>query len=402
MSEPAAAAPAAAASASSGGSSPCMHDARVAQPVSAHAPPLVACSPSASAGSSSAPAAAEATKTTSPVVEADYGPASDLSPCASPDTDPTHRFYYIGYGSNMLPSMLLLKKVHVHSSRRVILHDVELLFDLAVKSLVEPSYANLRRHPAGSGHETHGIMYELESRDMLTMDRVEGNGRSYVREEFQAELYEEEVDTALQQLPEGVVTVRTGSDGRRHATVTASAYICHPNNLSRLVLKDTPPSRRYLDVLIAGARYHKLRPEYIAKLEVHPATPLPKLEFTAEQLRAIEARTYTEAELAAGGWRDYMANMPPEQWPDPLLIALRGIVFDVRHSPYASSWKQANGGKCMTLFTAGRVATDCVSIPTELEHLGPEHKAYVNATLVDWARSYIIMGHMEDRGKYDF
>jgi hypothetical protein len=184
--------------------------------------------------------------------------------------------------------------------------------------------------------------------------------------------------------------------------LTASAYICHPNNLSNHVLRDTPPSERYKSVLVAGAKHHGLRPEYIAWLEAQPATPLPKLQFTEQQLAAIEARCYTEDQLAAGGWRDYMEQLSPEGWPDPLLLALKGIVFDVRHSPYSNAWKQYNGGRCLTLFTAGRVATDGVSLPTCLDHLQPIHQAYVNASLVDWASSYTIMGHTNDRDKYKF
>ncbi len=79
-----------------------------------------------------------------------------------------------------------------------------------------------------------------------------------------------------------------------------------------------------------------------------------------------------------------------------------GIVFDARHSAYSNSWKQHNGGKCLTMFTAGRVATDGISLPASLADFTQEHHRYVNATLVDWARSYQIVGHMADREKYTF
>lgn len=54
------------------------------------------------------------------------------------------------------------------------------------------------------------------------------------------------------------------------------------------------------------------------------------------------------------------------------------------------------------MFTAGRVATDDATIPTDLTHLLPIHKEYVNATIVDFASQYPIVGHMADRDKYDF
>jgi len=222
----------------------------------------------------------------------------------------------------MLPAQLLLKGVHVHSSRRGILRDVQLVFDLATKSLVEPSYANLRRQPEGSGFATHCILYELEARDQATMDRVEGAGRAYVREPFVCELYPEEVEAAERELPAGSVT--RSADGSK-AFVTTFAYICHANNLSQIQLREVPSSRRYLDVLITGAKLHRLRDEYIAWLEAQPCTPLPKLHLTEQQLRDIEAREFTQEQLVAeGGWKEYMEKTPAAQWKDPLLMTIKG------------------------------------------------------------------------------
>ncbi len=286
-------------------------------PGSIPAPPSAAINTDDIASSITAAAAIAVT----PPVQADYGPSPVIEPCQSPDSDPKHRFFYFGYGSNMLPAQLMLKSVHVHSARRGILRDVQLLFDLATTSIVEPSYANLKRHPSGSGYATHGILYELEARDQATMDRVEGNGRSYVREPFVCELYPEEVAAAEAQLPEGSVT---RSDDGTKSLVTTFAYICHADNLSKIKLRDTPPSRRYLNVVITGAKHHKLDPSYISWLESLPFTPLPTLEFTSEQLAEIEAREFTEEQLAAGGWKPYMDACPPHEWKDPLLMTLKG------------------------------------------------------------------------------
>jgi len=85
-----------------------------------------------------------------------------------------------------------------------------------------------------------------------------------------------------------------------------------------------------------------------------------------------------------------------------MLCVRAGIVFDVRLSVYGDSWKKHNGGKCLTFFTAGRVATDGTSLPQSVEELTREHREYINATLLDWANQYPIVGHMEDRSKYEF
>lgn len=307
--------------------------------------------------------------------------APPLSPASA-----SKRFHYFAYGSNLLPAMLLLKEVRVHSVRRGFLEGVQLLFDLKYDSLVEPCYANLQRR---AGARTHGVVYTLDARDMQTMDQAEGNGRSYVREEFEVSLYH---------VGESPIHV----DASAHEKVLASAYICHPNNLSKVVLCDHPPSERYKNVILKGARHHQLDPAYIQWLENHPHTPLPMLKFTSDQLEAIEQRTFTAADLKAGVWRDEYDAQPQKDWAHPLLLSLKGIVFDIRRGKFSNSWKKNNAGKDMTLFCAGRVAIDAHAIPTCVEEFQPEHQTYINATLVDYAQQYAILGHMDDRDKYKF
>jgi hypothetical protein len=129
--------------------------------------------------SSATPAAASAissssSSTESSVVAADYGPITPADAHSQSPLTPTSaskRFNYFAYGSNLLPAMLLLKEVKVHSVRPGFLQDVQLLFDLKYDSLVEPCYANLQRKV---GARTHGVVYSLDARDMKTMDMAEG------------------------------------------------------------------------------------------------------------------------------------------------------------------------------------------------------------------------------------
>lgn len=64
------------------------------------------------------------------------------------------------------------------------------------------------------------------------------------------------------------------------------------------------------------------------------------------------------------------------------------------------SWKKFNAGKCLTLFTAGRVASEDSSIPGDIADLNPGHQRYVDATVLDFMSTYPIVGHMENRDKY--
>lgn len=337
-------------------------------------------------------AAAPTVSTDSEVIHADYGPHAPSSLPSTP-TSSGGRFLYFAYGSNLLPSMLALKHVSVHSSRAGYLQDVQLLFDLRYPSLIEPCYANLQRQ---AGARTHGVVYEMDARDLATMDRFEGGGRSYVREEFEVCLYGN-VSRSGDPADEADDTLASNTE-----RITAWAYICHPNNMSRIALSSHPPSERYLSIIRRGARHHSLDPAYIDWLDKHPFTPLPELVFTPEQLAAIESRTVTEAELASHGYQEYMDHTPVSEWRHPLFLAVKGVVFDIRGGKFANSWKRINSGKDLTLYVAGRVAVDAHTIPHDISQLKPEHQAYINATLVDYAEHYKVVGHMEDRHKFNF
>jgi AIG2 family protein len=55
-------------------------------------------------------------------------------------------------------------------------------------------------------------------------------------------------------------------DGSFPRRVRAWAYVARP-------AKPSPPSRRYLDTILRGARHHRLPEEYIAKLAAVAAAP---------------------------------------------------------------------------------------------------------------------------------
>jgi gamma-glutamylcyclotransferase len=96
------------------------------------------------------------------------------------------------------------------------------------------------------GNDVWGALYELSDDDLRTLDGHEGfHGPGdphnlYEREHVWVELTRPE-------------------DGSVPRRLKAAAYLAHTANPS-------PPSRRYLDAVIRGARAHKLPDDYIAAL----------------------------------------------------------------------------------------------------------------------------------------
>ena len=103
------------------------------------------------------------------------------------------------------------------------------------------------------GHAVWGVVYDLTEEHMQALDQFEG----FVGPSNQHNLYDREQLT---------VELTRPDDGSFPRRVRAWAYVARPSN-------PTPPSRRYLDTILRGARHHRLPEEYIAKLAAVAAAP---------------------------------------------------------------------------------------------------------------------------------
>jgi len=254
----------------------------------------------------------------------------------------------------MLPSIVANKSVSVYSAQPVKLPGYRLLFNLRTSSLLEPSYANIEKDEAST---IHGVLYCMSGKDMIQMDSMEGGGRSYVRTEVLSVTY----------------------DGH---WMRCYAYICSPNNIAQLKLENFPPSKRYLDVLIAGAKYYKLDSNYILYLENHPFTPYPEINLTETQRDDIELNEYSVEDLKQWKW--------PEEDNNPsrrCIISIKGILFDFTDSDYLPLHIRKKWSGCdLTLFAAGRVFSkqNGEKLPKTIEEMCEDQKKYINATIADY------------------
>lgn len=149
---------------------------------------------------------------------------------------------YFAYGSNLNPEQM---------QQRCPGHEVVGMAELRDHRLVFP----LTSHGWGGGvasvvpshgSSVWGMVYELTDEHLVALDRYEG----FQGPEDQHNLYDR--DSVFVEL----VRPDDGSIPRR---LRPCCYFARPSN-------PAPPSRRYLDAILAGARHHRLPEEYIAAL----------------------------------------------------------------------------------------------------------------------------------------
>ena len=166
--------------------------------------------------------------------------------------------HYFAYGSNLEPEQM---------QRRCPGHTVVGLGELRDHKLTFP----LTSHDWGGGvasvatahaQSVWGIVFDLTDADFASLDRCEG----YVGPGDQHNLYDRETVTVQ------LVRVDDGSFLRR---LRPLIYVARPSNPS-------PPSRRYLDAILKGAKHHKLPSEYIARLALTVVAEEPVADLSSE------------------------------------------------------------------------------------------------------------------------
>ncbi len=100
------------------------------------------------------------------------------------------------------------------------------------------------------GDAVWGVVYEVSEEDLASLDRYE----HFVGPGDQHNLYDRETVS---------VQLVRADDGSFPRHLRPWTFIARPANPS-------PPSRRYLDAILTGARHHRLPDEYVARLAATP------------------------------------------------------------------------------------------------------------------------------------
>jgi len=154
--------------------------------------------------------------------------------------------FYFAYGSNLDPEQMRQRCPGHHVVGLAELRDHRLSFPLTSHDWG----GGVASVSVAHGESVWGAVHELSDEDLRTLDGYEG----YRGPGDQHNLYDRET------LPVHLVRADDGSFPRRlHAWI----YVARPAN-------PAPPSSRYLDALLRGARHHRLPDEYVAKLAATP------------------------------------------------------------------------------------------------------------------------------------
>lgn len=153
-----------------------------------------------------------------------------------PASRATDEVWYFAYGANTSRAVLTgRRKIAPRSSEAACLNEHRLAFAMPGVPFLEPAFATVLPEP---GARTEGVLHRMRESDMRRLDGYES--RAYARLELPV----------------------LGSES---GPVRAQVYVSkHPR--AGLV-----PSRRYVELLIAGAKEHGLSAEHVAWLEAHPA-----------------------------------------------------------------------------------------------------------------------------------
>lgn len=260
-------------------------------------------------------------------------------------------FRYFGYGSNLSLVSLRAKGVEPLESSPATLSGWALRFNVRHWFRHEGGMGNVVR-TGRSDDRVLGLVHRCHDAHLAPLDAVEAYGWRYDRIEV-------EVETA-------------------QGPVRALTYVGMPAALDDTCL----PTRRYLNIILAGAEAAGLDAGYIARLRAHPLAPA----------------------------RDYPPfSPPPGPAPDitrgalaahPEYTALAGAVFDMSAARGdLTSLIPLFGGKDMTLFHVRRLDTsDGTETLDDVRagRLSDAARQYLNAYLHEYAAEFRYVGRYVD------
>lgn len=259
-------------------------------------------------------------------------------------------FRYFGFGSNLDLTSLRAKGVEPLVSRRATLTGWRLRFNVRHFFRHEGGVGNIE--PSDDPHDrVLGVLHECPDDSLPALDRAEARGIGYDRISVEVE-----TDMGL---------------------LSAFAYVGRPDFIDDSCL----PSRRYLNILLRGARMAELDPVYIERLAQQPTLPEadappfrhppgPRPRFDAESLRA-----------------------------HPNYTALYGAVFDMSGARARHDFLRGLfGGRDMTLFHLQRMdSSDGTETLEDVrdDRLDEAQRRYLNAYLQEYKREYRYIGRFE-------
>jgi hypothetical protein len=265
-------------------------------------------------------------------------------------------FHYFGFGSNMNITSLRAKGVEPLASRRAVLHGWRLRFNVQHFFRHEGGVGNIERSEAPDD-QVQGVLHDCPDAALTSLDAMEACGHGYDR-----------------------ITVEVEADGER---VSAFTYV----GMAAFIDDSCLPSRRYLNILVNGARQAGLDPNYVQNLmaqPVHRPDDVPPFKPPSGEHPHFDA-----ASLAR----------------HPFYTALCGAVFDMSAARSLHDYlKRFFGGRDMTLFHLKRMdSSDGKESMDDVRHgrLNEAQRRYLNGYLSEYAREYRYVGRFDYNNEDD-
>lgn len=188
--------------------------------------------------------------------------------------------WYFAYGANMGTEILVRRRgVQPLRSEVARLEGYRLIFSQAGVPIIEPCFASIEAAP---GEAVYGVVHNLAVDTAEHLDQFEGP--TYQR-------------------------IAVSVEGSNNGLINAWTYRArHP-------IAGLLPSRRYLNLIINGAREFALPEDYIRFLESQPVTHLPIVStLVTVFVRAIERSGRASGLLRAGAHRfvQFLQNARPK------------------------------------------------------------------------------------------
>ncbi|HKK94212.1 MAG TPA: gamma-glutamylcyclotransferase family protein [Longimicrobiales bacterium] len=254
---------------------------------------------------------------------------------------------YFGYGSNMGTAAMRAKGVDPLSSRRAELPGWRLRFNVRHWFRHEGGMASVEPSEADDDRVL-GVLHVCRDEDLARLDALEAYGVGYDR-----------------------ITVEVRTDD---GPIDALTYV----GLPRILDDACRPTRRYLDILLEGAREAELDPDYIRALEsrpLHPAWDYPPFEHPPGDFPVFHAESLA-------------------RYPDH--VAVDTAVFDMSGArSELDVFRELFGGKDTTLFHLKRLESGTATQTLEDVHAGRISRygrIYLNAYLHEYDREFTYAG----------
>lgn len=272
--------------------------------------------------------------------------------------------WYFAIGSMMHPESMFHRNVIPMKSQAAELYDYKMNFfgKFGVAEAVPTE-----------GESMHGVAHWIDEKTMHALDKIE---MGYVRKAGRARLYDsgEVVDVTVYCRP---------TDEASLAKAKASPFMA----------EDCPPTERYLDILVLGAKHFGLEESYIQYLENHDYQPRPlPHQFKSFGPPPPDAPTMTLEQVQTFDGQEGR----------PLYITIHGKVLARRFQDGQSHLARnfyaqmtLRHGHCREIGMAKTFYDPKYAVPDSFDDFTQEHSAYLEHFLYHFAEMANDLGQWE-------